>query len=265
MPYAVLADIHGNLPALQAAVDAARRAGAERFLILGDLVGYGAQPDACVELVASLDGVCIAGNHDLIALDRLPDDGCIPLARASLAWTRRVMAPSTRRYLEGLPLTAEVPGGVVLAHGKLDDPTAYTATTNAALEQLERLAELDAAARVLLLGHTHRPLAVGGSRGRLAARGVVRLGDDERAVLNPGAVGQSRELLARARLLVLEPRQGRAEFLRIDYDARSARDALTAAGLSARGVHLRPRARRLVRVAATEAQLLARRLSRRPV
>ena len=88
MRYGVLADIHGNLHALRAALGALGREGVDRYLIAGDLVGYGPNPNECVELVAGLDAVCVAGNHDLIALDRLSDERCPELARQSLRWTR---------------------------------------------------------------------------------------------------------------------------------------------------------------------------------
>src|SRR5919197_1277514 len=116
MRYGVLADIHGNLHALQAALEELRRCDVDGWLVAGDLVGYGPHPNECVELVAGLGGTCIAGNHDLIA-----------------------------------------PGGVAVAHGSIDDPQDYTVTPPQARAQLARL-DADGA-RVLVLGHTHRPWA----------------------------------------------------------------------------------------------------------
>ena len=96
MRFAILSDIHGNLPALEAALELFARAGVDRYLCAGDLVGYGPFPNECVERIAELGAVCVAGNHDLIALGRLSDDRCIPLARNSLRWTREVLTPATR-------------------------------------------------------------------------------------------------------------------------------------------------------------------------
>ena len=264
MRAAVIADVHGNLPALRAVLDAAERAGAETHLVLGDLVGYGGQPNECVELVAGLGGTVIAGNHDLIALGRLSDERCIPLARESLRWTQRVLAPSSRAYLESLELTARPDPRVFLAHGTIDDPQGYTASARAAAGQLRRLAETAPEARVLLLGHTHRPLAFAAVRGSLGVRGSVALGDDEAVLLNPGAAGQSREPRALARGLLLDSGAGTASFLRVAYHRGEARRALQAAGLSPRGIHLRPGPRRAAAVLREDARRLRARLSRRP-
>jgi predicted phosphodiesterase len=233
----VLADVHGNLPALRAALDALAAAGASRYVVAGDLVGYGPYPNECVELVASLDGVCVAGNHDLMALGLLSDEGCIPLARETLRWTRSVLGADARAYLEGLPLVAEA-GDVTVAHGTLADPQVYTHTRAQAREQL---AAAPPSARVVVLGHTHRPLAVA-ERGELRPAARVALPPGERVLLNPGAVGQARELRARARALALGA--GEASFLRLPYDIAACRDALAAAGLPRDACHLPPSARR---------------------
>src|SRR5688572_30513028 len=103
MRLGVIADIHGNLHALEAAFATLNREGVDGYVCLGDLVGYGAFPNECVERVAETGAVCVAGNHDLIALGRLPDDQCIPLARHSLEWTSRQLTPASRDYLSRLP------------------------------------------------------------------------------------------------------------------------------------------------------------------
>lgn len=263
MRCAVLADVHGNLPALTEVLAAADRSGVEQVVVLGDLVGYGAQPNECVELIGERGATCVAGNHDLMAIGALSDERCIAVGREIMRWTRRALAPSTREFLEALPLARRTTWGAVLAHGSLDDPEAYTATEAQALTQLELLAEREPGARLLLLGHTHRPLAVSRMRGRLAARGVLERREGDSVLLNPGAVGQSREVRVRARALVLDSQARTATFLRVPYDRERARAALRSAGLPPGALHIRPRPRRLARVAATEAQLCARAVSRR--
>ena len=238
MRYGVIADIHANLPALDAALAALRARGAERFLVLGDVVGYGPHPNECSAVVGALDATVVAGNHDLMALGRLDEGSCIELARQSIRWTREVLDDDARLFLEALPLRASVDGGIVLAHGTLDDPTKYTATPAAAVEQLARLGELAPAARILLLGHTHRPLVATPEDGGHATQ-LTRLPGSP-MLLNPGAVGQSRELRARARALLLDLDANRAEFLSLGYDLARCRRDLRRAGLSPRSHHLRP-------------------------
>jgi predicted phosphodiesterase len=238
MRYGLLADVHGNLDALRAVLRALERHGVDRYLVAGDLVGYGPYPNECVAAVAELPATCVAGNHDLIALGVLSDRRCIELARRSLAWTQEVLGDDERAFLATLPRTAPAPGGVVMAHGSLDDPQEYTTTSGQALAQLARIEEGDA--DVLVLGHTHRPLAFGRRSGRLRTNGGLALPAGEAVLLNPGAVGQSRELRVRARFAVLDVDPREVRFFAIPYDVGACRAALRRVRLSPRSCHLRP-------------------------
>jgi predicted phosphodiesterase len=253
--YGLLADVHGNLDALRAVLAALERLGVDRYLFAGDLVGYGPYPNECVAAMAALQATCVAGNHDLIALGELSDRRCIELARRSLAWTQRVLGADERAFLEALPRRVAVPGGVVMAHGSLDDPQEYTTTRTQALSQLAHIEDHDGA-RVLVLGHTHRPLAFARRAGWLRPAGISALPVGDAVLLNPGAVGQSRELRARARFAVLDLDAGEARFVAIPYDAGACRAALRRVGLSPRSSHLRPS---VPRAAARAARAYARR------
>jgi predicted phosphodiesterase len=261
MRYGVLADIHANLPALRAAVDELRRRGADRWLTLGDVVGYGAQPNECVAEIAALDPIAVAGNHDLIAVGQMSEDRCIPLAQRSLRWTRTVLTPESRSWLAEQPLRTEAPGGVMLAHGSIDDPQEQIVTRGQALRQL-RIAEHDGA-RALLLGHTHRPWVCSSSARLRVGRGRLRLPTEPATLLNPGSVGQSRELRMRARAILLDTDSSTAEFLAIPYDVTAAQSALREAGLPVGSLHLRPSPQATARRALRRA--LDRRESRVPV
>jgi predicted phosphodiesterase len=242
MRYGVLADIHGNLHALRAALSALGREGVDRYLIAGDLVGYGPNPNECVELVAGLDAVCVAGNHDLIALDLLSDDRCPELARRSLRWTRSVLTDEARAFLASLPLRATAPGGIVMAHGSLDDPQEYTRRPQEAVSQLTKLSQDGRDAHILILGHTHRSWAFALSSGAMPTRKPISVQGGDPVLLNPGGVGQSRswELRARARFLMLDLEPGLATFFVIPYELDLCRAALKRAGLSPRSCHIRP-------------------------
>jgi predicted phosphodiesterase len=253
--FGILADVHGNLPALLAAVARLRAEGVDRFLCAGDLVGYGPFPDECVEVIAGLDAVCVAGNHDLIALGRLPDDRCNTLARKSLAWTRERLRPASREYLEALPARAQV-DEVVMAHGSPDDPQLYVRDGAEAARQLATVTARWPAARVLVLGHTHiaRAWAPGGRPLDTNAGSVTPLAREGPVLLNPGAVGQSRERRIRARSIVLDLGEQTVTFHADTYDVGACRRALRRAGLPPETVHLSPTlsgrvARRLRRAA----------------
>ncbi len=215
MRYGIIADIHGNLQALEVALARLERAGVDGYLCAGDLVGYGAQPNECVGRVRELEAVTVAGNHDLIALERLPDDQCIPLARESLAWTRATLSQETRRYLAGLPATEDPGSGVRMAHGSWEDPRCYVTRAEHADRELALIRELDPACRVLVLGHTHRSWLYGGGAGTTEIRfgeplalptlpTLPTLPAAGPVLLNPGSVGQSRDREPRARFALLD-------------------------------------------------------------
>ncbi|HEV3000400.1 MAG TPA: metallophosphoesterase family protein [Solirubrobacteraceae bacterium] len=239
MRYAVLADVHANLHALDAVLAVLEPERPDRWVVAGDLVGYGPHPDECVERLLELDPVRVAGNHDLIARGRLSAQRCIPLARESLEWTAATIGPETGAALDALPPLAGE-GELVVAHGSLDDPEEYVRTPEAAQAQLELLRERRPGARVLVLGHTHRPLAVAAGAGALPATGTLALQPGERYVLNPGSVGQSRARVPVARAMVLDLAAGEARFLDVDYDVEACAAALRARGLDPLSCHLPP-------------------------
>jgi predicted phosphodiesterase len=240
MRYGVISDVHANLHALEAVLDALERERVDQIVCAGDLVGYGPKPNECVERIASLrrPAVVIAGNHDLMAVGRLPIEGVAPLAKQTIDWTAEVLAEEARDYLEALPQSEITDHGVVVAHGSLDDPVEYVFDGTAARRQLIAVADRHPDARALVLGHTHIQRAFGPDGDR-SADGDLSLGDD-RWVLNAGSVGQSRERLALARALVLDVARRSARFLALEYDAHATRRELRAAGLPEHACHLAP-------------------------
>ena len=187
MRYGVIADIHGNAQALEAVTAELDRIGVDRYLCAGDLVGYGAQPNECVEMVARLEPICVAGNHDLMALGELSEEGCVRLARRTMRWTREVLSEDARAYLASLPRRAEAAGGVVIAHGSLDDPEQYVFRVDQATAQLGRLAREHPGAQVLIVGHTHLAFASDGRSTPLepAAAGELALNGSPRGCSTP--------------------------------------------------------------------------------
>ncbi|HSC90999.1 MAG TPA: metallophosphoesterase family protein [Gaiellaceae bacterium] len=242
MRYGVLSDVHGNLPALEAVVAALGRERIDAWLCAGDLVGYGASPNECVDRLRALGVRSVAGNHDLVASGRQDESRCGRLALETLRWTKRALRDDVRAYLRELPLHDEPADGVVVAHGSLHDPWRYVARPAAAARELEALAGGRSAARLLVLGHTHAPLAYGADLGARDTGVPVELGATERWLLNPGAVGQSREREPVARGLVLDLDADTARFLAVEYDVEAALAALRRAGLPAAALHEPPAA-----------------------
>ena len=253
MRYAVLSDIHANLHALDAVLAAAERERPDAYLSLGDVVGYGPYPNECVQRVTELEARCVLGNHELIALGRLSDIRCTPFARESLGWTRAQLTDNTRAFLQEQPVRVRE-GALVLAHGSLHDPEEYVRSRDAAASQLRRLDVEEPGARLLLLGHTHEQWAFSASAGTLLHQpGTVAVPAGDRALVNPGSVGQARDSRAEARFAVLEvdPDAARVTLHSVPYDVAGCRAALRERGRPVGSCHIRPprreRARALAR------------------
>lgn len=255
MRLGLFSDVHGNLQALEAVLERLAADNVTHHVCAGDLVGYGPQPNECVALLRESGVCCVAGNHDLIATGRLGDEGISPLARETLRWTSSALTASTRAYLSQLPLIFRWQH-LLIAHGAITDPRVRVRNGEQAAEQLATMTARDSTLRMLILGHTHRPLIYGERRGPLAVRvgRPVALSAAERYLLNPGAVGQSRERRVRARCVILDLDEGWANFQALQYDLPACERVLRAHGLPAGTYHLKPtalpkRARRYLRSA----------------
>jgi putative phosphoesterase len=213
MRYGVVSDLHANLPALEAVLDALTAERVDAVVCAGDVVGYGPHPNECVARLAAEGIPAVAGNHDLIAIGRLGYERTDGLARRTLEWTRGAIGDDARAYLERLPpLWSD--GALLMAHGSVADPEVYVRTEDEAAQQL---ATLDGEQRILVLGHTHVPQRYRDANGRL--------------LLNPGSVGQARERRRLARFAILDTENGEAIPRAIRYDDARTRRALVAAGL----------------------------------
>jgi predicted phosphodiesterase len=243
MRYGVIADIHANLHALRAAIARLRRDGVDAWLCAGDVVGYGPHPNECVETVAELGAVCVAGNHELLVERRLDERSAGRLARETIGWTRAVLRDDCRAYLAALPLVATAPG-IVMTHGSLQGPDEYVRREEDAARQLGLLARDHPDARVLIVGHTHEPWVHGERSGTLARgpAGAVALPPGDRYLLNPGAVGQSRERAKppRALCMTLDLEPARVRLLWERYDVRACRAALRRHRLAVDAIHIHP-------------------------
>ena len=238
--YGVIADVHANLTALAVVLGELDAAGVDAYLCAGDLVGYGPHPDACVALVTALPSAyVVVGNHDLAATGELSTERYGMLTRESLAWTRRRLAPPTVSTLASLPRVALAPDGIVLTHGSIDDVEEYVIEPRRALAEL-RLAQRRApGTSVVVLGHTHEPIAVGPRRGVLLRGGCgdVTLDSSEPLLINPGSVGQSHARDPRARYAVLDTGEGLVNFRAVPYDMGAVRRDLRRAGLDPSSCH----------------------------
>jgi predicted phosphodiesterase len=225
MRYAVLADIHGNVEALRAVLEAARALGVDRLAACGDLVGGHASPGACLDLLRRAGAVSVAGNHDLAAAGREESGratGGGPRARAPGPARLR---PEHRRYLAGLPTVQPVDGAFVLCHGTLASPHERVRGPADAALVLAQLRREYAPVRLCFFGHTHVPAAYGERRGAVEAIGGRRfqLEPGVAYLVNPGSVGQPRDGDLRASFALFDSAAARVSVERVPYARARAR------------------------------------------
>ena len=228
---ALISDIHANLEALDSVIADARACDVEGFACLGDIVGYGADPVACVERVRGLDPVAvIQGNHDICAADDSELVRINPLARDAILWTRRQLDAGHRAWLAGLPYTAEPAPDVTLVHASNDEPRAWHYVR---LHREGARALRDQPTRLCFYGHTHMPLAFRqtGEEIELFTLSRYDLSTGDRWLVNVGSVGQPRDGDPRAAWSLLDLSAQRLTMRRVEYDIAGAKAKIVAAGL----------------------------------
>ena len=231
MRVAVASDIHGNRHAFEAVIDAAKEAQVEELWCLGDLVGYGAEPDACVALAEAECAIILAGNHDLAVVDVLSLEDFSRGAALAAQWTKDTIRPETREFLLSLSPTGEAEG-IGLYHASPRDPIWEYVLSGLTAELC-----LDAAPqRVSLIGHSHVALSFHRIEGEPATGSTRRDGDlldlgIGEWLLNPGSAGQPRVGDPRAAWMIVDTTAWTAEYRRTDYDLAGAQAAIRAARL----------------------------------
>ena len=238
MKLALLSDIHANHQALQACLDHARSQGADRFALLGDLVGYGAHPEQVVEQAMRLadeGAIVVQGNHDEMAVQP-PNNPSMGASTA--AWTHQQLSPAQRAFLAALPVTASLQH-LLLVHASADQPTQwrYVDTERAARACMAAAHKLQPDARHVLVGHVHHQALYyrAAGRGLMAftpTPGVaVPMPKQRDAVVTIGSVGQPRDGDPRAMYALYDLAAERLTFQRVAYDHVAAAAAIRAAGL----------------------------------
>jgi len=231
MRYAVFADIHGNLEALTTALEYARKRRLSQFLVLGDSVGYGANPNECLEWALQHAGLHVLGNHEAAIIHVKALEDFTDWARKAIDWTAERLRPELIARIKDLPyLQAE--GGVTLAHGTLHSP-----------EKFHYLFDENDAYRSFLalrtpwgfFGHSHVPcfFAEKEGTGGYLKEGVLRLRKKERYLLNPGSIGQPRDRDPRLSFGILDEDELTFEIVRLPYDNKRASEKILAEGLPA--------------------------------
>ncbi len=231
MQVAICTDIHGNRHAFEAVIAAAEEAGAEELWCLGDLVGYGAEPDACVSLAEAHCTICLAGNHDLAVVDVISLDDFSRGAALAARWTQEVISDETRKFLLG----CEPQGsgeGYGLFHASPRDPIWEYVLSGLTAELCFDSTDF----RVSFIGHSHVALSFHRPEGEPASGTTRREGveldlSSGEWLINPGSSGQPRDGDPRAAWLLLDTERQTAIYRRAEYDIAGAQAAIRAARL----------------------------------
>ena len=231
MRIAVLSDIHGNLEALEAVLAEVDRLGVDQLYSLGDIVGYGPSPAACVEIVRRRAAVSLMGKHDAAVAGLTSLEDFNEFARAAVDWTAARLDDGQIEYLGSLPYTHRAPD-LLLVHASPIEPERW--------HYIHGMADIDEhfaafTERLCFVGHSHRPgvYAVRGDRG------VARRGDGEalrpglRYLVNAGSVGQPRDRDPRASYVICDAASECVEVRRVAYPVERTQERMRAAGIPA--------------------------------
>lgn len=232
MRIAVISDVHGNLPALEAVLDAVDDADIDELWCLGDTLGYGANPVECLARVAERAAIVLRGNHDLASIGAMGASEFTGVAHAAIIWTRASIGDHERRLLSQCGELVELDDpGILLCHGSPRDPVWEYVITLEAIEA----AYAATRAKIILVGHSHFPIGLI-ARGRRIEGGYANAGSElayvgGRLLANPGSVGQPRDRDPRASWLELDLDRETAIWHRVEYDVAEAARRIVDAGL----------------------------------
>lgn len=221
-----ISDIHANLIAFEAVLKDAKDDW-DYIWCLGDVVGYGPDPNECVELLRSQPHLCLAGNHDWAALNRLDVRTFNPDARRAVEWTQDTLTPENIKYLEALPTTFVI-GEYTLAHGSPREPVwEYILEPLVAALNFPHFET-----NYCLVGHTHQPVVYylvsenGDTESQSPRYGEVLDLNDKRLIINPGSIGQPRDSNPGASYVLLDIEAGTFEHRRIPYDVSDTQERM---------------------------------------
>ncbi len=231
----VLSDIHANRTALDAALEAASGRW-DRAVCLGDVVGYGPDPNEVIAKIRELGAQTIRGNHDKVVAGLVSTGDFNPVARVASEWTRAQLTPENMEFLRALPQGPFEADGLVLVHGAFQDEDDYVFTPAQALEGL-----LDSSGPVTFFGHTHHQGGFSYLDSRLEVlylrpRGAepftaLQIESSRRYLLNPGSIGQPRDGDARTAFAIADLGHQVVEFWRVPYNVADVQQRMRAAGL----------------------------------
>lgn len=231
MKYAIIADIHGNLEALDVVLDDCKKQGATHYACLGDVVGYNANPKECLDIVRKMGMPCVKGNHDEYCSSEGELDGFNTQAAEAVRWTRQQLPDEDRQWLRDLKYLRLV-ANFTIVHATLDVPQRW----GYVFDRLEAAASFTYQnTSVCFFGHTHVPVAfIRDSTVKGGTYSKFRVDHTRKYFVNVGSVGQSRDGVAKATYVIYNMDESTIELRRLDYDIPKTQKKILDAGLPPR-------------------------------
>lgn len=234
---AFIADIHANLEALNAVLKRIRKLGIKRVICLGDLVGYNANPNECVDVIRKHKIMSIMGNHDAVACGLEEPDHFNHIAKEAILWTRNKLSEENKKYLKGLSDSYVLLDNFVITHGSLFDRDEYIFSNNTAHKNISIMEKQDDLGRLCFFGHTHvKSFFPSNGTGKIIKNGkyTLELRDEEYYLVNPGSVGQPRDEDTRAAFAVFDRNEMTVKYELVEYDIEITASKIRKAGLPVR-------------------------------
>ncbi|MBU8870991.1 MAG: metallophosphatase family protein [Gemmatimonadales bacterium] len=226
---AFISDIHSNRQALTAVMESIAYLDCQEILCLGDLVGYGAKPSECVDLLRGAGARCLLGNHEAMVTGKEPGLGFNEKSLLAAEITRGLLPAEALEFLAGLPLTINLKPDVLLCHGS---PTNYSQYIHLEGDFSLLCQDMETAGlNLCFLGHTHKPAWFDGQDLWQGGPKEFLLSAGRRHIINPGSVGQPRDRDPRASFAVWDQEAGTIGFHRVEYDIQAAQADIIQAGL----------------------------------
>ncbi len=231
MKYAIISDIHSNIEAFSAVLNKLENLAVDQIICLGDIVGYGPNPNECVEIIRENNITCIIGNHDRAACGMTDPENFNPSAKEAILWTKNTINQANSEFLRNLPSTKQY-DNFLAVHGAISDPDKYLFNVSDTEEEFPLLARQ----KIGFFGHTHIQTYFTYSDGVItqSKNSEVVIKEPLKYLINPGSVGQPRDRDPRASFLVYEVHNNiqKLSYQRVDYDIGATRKKILETGLN---------------------------------
>ncbi len=231
MRYGILSDIHGNFEALKTVLDLYKEEGVENIFCLGDIVGYGANPKECLDIIRELKAICIAGNHDWAVSGKLDPVYFNPVAKEAVSWTQNQLSLRDIDFLNNLGLIFKN-DHLILAHGTLNEPEMFRYMIHMS-DATETFYLMDRP--ICFVGHTHAPNIIIQKEDETQCIETLKVNIDPqwKYIVNVGSVGQPRDRNPMAACSIYDTDTHVVEVKRVSYDIPTAQEKILKVGLPA--------------------------------